>query len=84
MQSIGVRDLRHNISRILREVSEEGKEISITSYGREVARIVPPRRRKTPEELAKLWKDIDRVAAEIGKYPSRGMSAADAVREERE
>lgn len=84
MRSIGVRALRHSLSQVLQEVSEGGKEVSISSYGREIARIVPPRKGKTPEEMAKLWNRIDRIASEIGRYPDQGTSAVDAVREERE
>ncbi len=84
MRSVGVRELRHNMSKVLHEVSEGGKEISITSYGREIARIIPPRHRKTPEEIAALWNRIDQIASEIGHYPDQGMSAVDAIREERE
>jgi prevent-host-death family protein len=84
MRSVGVRDLRENLSQILREVSGSREEISITSYGREVARLVPPRKRKAPDEMAELWERIDRISAEIGKHPARGVAAVDAVREERE
>ncbi len=84
MRSIGVRDLRENLSQVLQEVSAAGQEISITSYGKEIARLVPARKRKSPEEMAELWDRIDRIAAEVGKHPNKGASAADAVREERE
>ena len=69
---------------ILRAVSEGGLEISITRYGIEIARMVPSPRRKTPLETAGVWMRIDRVAAEVAKHPSHGMSAVAAVREERE
>ena len=84
MRSVGVRELRENLSQVLREVSGAGEEVSITSYGKEIARLVPPRRGRSPKEVAELWSRIDRIAAEIGRYPSGGISAADAVREERE
>jgi len=84
MRSVGVRELRESMSQILQEVSDGSKEISITSYGKEIARLVPPRKRKTPEEMAGLWSRIDRIAAEIGKHPGKGMSSTDAVRDERE
>jgi prevent-host-death family protein len=84
MRSVGVRELREKMSQILRDVSAGGKEISITSHGKEVARLMPPRKRKTPEEMAELWKRIDRIAAEVGEHPSRRLSAVDAVREGRE
>ncbi len=84
MRSVGVRELRENLSQVLKDVSEREKEICITSHGKEIARLVPPRRRKTTVEMAELWNRIDRVAAEIGQYPTNGVSAVDAVREERE
>lgn len=84
MRSVGVREFREHMSQLLKEVAHSGKEISITSYGKEIARLLPPRKRRTPEEVAELWSRIDRIAAEIGKHPSKGMSAVDAVREERE
>ncbi len=34
--------------------------------------------------MARLWSHIDSIAAEVGKHPNGGMSAVDAVREERE
>ncbi len=84
MRSIGVRELRQNMSKVLQEVSAGNKEISITNHGKEIARLVPPRKRKTAEEMAELWNRIDRISAEIGKHPGKGQSAVDAVREERE
>jgi prevent-host-death family protein len=84
MRSVGVRELREKMSQILQEVSAGGKEVSITSHGREVARLVPPRKRKTPEEMADLWNRIDRIATQVGEHPGTGLSAVDAVREGRE
>ncbi|MBI4318546.1 MAG: hypothetical protein HY675_08655 [Chloroflexi bacterium] len=45
---------------------------------------MPPRKSKTPQEMAGLWERIDRIASEIGRYPDQAMSVADAIREERE
>jgi prevent-host-death family protein len=84
MRSIGVRDLREKLSQVLEDVSGGGEEVSITSYGKEIARLVPPRKRKSAEEMAELWSRIDRIAAEVGRHPSGGASADDAVREERQ
>ena len=84
VRSVGVREVRHHLSQVLKELSEGGEEISITSYGKEIARLVPPRKRRTPADMAKLWSHIDGIAAKIGQYPDNGMSAVDAVREERE
>ena len=40
MESVGVRELRQNLSRYLREV-KEGDSYRVTERGREVARLVP-------------------------------------------
>jgi len=40
MESVGVRQLRQNLSRYLREV-KEGDSFRVTERGREVARLVP-------------------------------------------
>jgi prevent-host-death family protein len=40
MDSVGVRELRQNLSRYLREV-KEGDSFRVTERGREVARLVP-------------------------------------------
>ena len=41
MTSIGIRDLRNNLSRIIERV-RAGAVISVTDHGREVARLSPP------------------------------------------
>ncbi len=84
MRAIGVKELRDNMSRILQEVADRREEISITNHGKEMARLVPPRRAVTREELAGLWRDIDRTAQEISALWPDGVSAVDAVREDRE
>lgn len=83
MRSVGVKELRDNMSRILREAAEKGEEISITGHGREVARLVPPRKTMTREALARLWRDIHQTADEISALWPEGASAADAVRGDR-
>lgn len=53
MRSIGIRELRQQASRHLREVAERGETIEVTDRGRPVARIVP-----VPQTGA-----VDRLAA---------------------
>jgi prevent-host-death family protein len=50
MQSIGIRELRQNASRYLREV-ERGETIEVTDRGRPVARLVPVPKKKGYEAL---------------------------------
>ena len=41
MASIGIRDLKNNLSRVILRVSE-GESIDVTDHGRVVARLTPP------------------------------------------
>lgn len=41
MKSLGVRELRNNLSRYIRRV-EAGERIAVTAHGRIVAELVPP------------------------------------------
>jgi prevent-host-death family protein len=52
MREIGVRELKANLSSVLRDV-EEGKRVTVTSRGRPVAEIVPvlPERSETMKKL---------------------------------
>lgn len=52
MREIGVRELKANLSSVLRDV-EEGERVTVTSRGRPVAEIVPvlPERSETMKKL---------------------------------
>ena len=69
MRTVGVRELHRNMNRILRDVGESGEEVRITSHGRVVARLLPPARSTTPEEieakLARMHGLIERISARI-------------------
>lgn len=86
MHTIGVRDLRSNASRILREVSAKGETVEITRHGRVIARLVPAG--KPPAEvdesgIERAWADLDRLSEEISARWPEGMSAAEAVARDR-
>lgn len=49
-RQIPVRELRNDVSRILREV-EQGQSFTVTSRGRPVARVVPTPQRWVPSEV---------------------------------
>ncbi|NPA91740.1 MAG: type II toxin-antitoxin system prevent-host-death family antitoxin [Chloroflexi bacterium] len=86
MPYVSVRELKGHLSRILREVREEREEYLVTYRGRVVARISPvePQRRQMEEEkVQKIMRDLDRLAAEIGKKWPEEVSAVEAVREGR-
>lgn len=80
MISIGVRELRQQVSRLLRRVRDEGEIVEITYHGEVVARLVPVKPVPVePAEMAAVWTDLDQLAAEIGAHWPEGVSAAEAV-----
>ncbi len=86
MPYVSVRELKGQLSRILRDVREEREEYLVTYRGRVVARISPvgPMREQVEEEkVQKIMRDLDRLAAEIGEKWPEGVSAVEAVREGR-
>jgi prevent-host-death family protein len=62
MESVGVRELRQNLSKYLREV-KEGETFAVTERGREVARLSPSGPADSP---------IARLVAERGATMPRG------------
>jgi prevent-host-death family protein len=84
MRSVGIRELKEHTSQILRRVREDGEEVQVTYYGRVVARLVPVTpSRPTSTDLAAVWSDLDRLAAEIGAHWPADVTAAEAVSEGR-
>ena len=84
MRSIGVRDLKQHTSRVLRRVREKGEQIEVTYRGRAVARLIPVARPAARRrDLAAVWSDLDKLAAEIGARWRGSGGAREAVREGR-
>ncbi len=84
MRSVGVRELREKTSEIVRGVREKGEPVDITHRGKVVARIVPiDPTRPDPQEVAAWWARWDVLAKEISKHWPEGVSAVDAIREQR-
>jgi prevent-host-death family protein len=52
MDSIGIRELKNNLSHYVRQV-ERGKRISVTAHGRVVAELVPPQATKTSKKTSR-------------------------------
>jgi len=84
MQEIGIRELKQRASDILKRVREKRETITITYRGRAVARLVPVEGRETrvAEALA-IWAEMDTLAQEIGAHWPPGVTAAEAVQEQR-
>ena len=84
MGEVGVRELKEHTSEVLRRVCEGNETILITRRGKVIARLVPERPSKDEKaELRQIWADIDELAKEIGAVWPKGVSAVDAVREQR-
>ena len=82
--TVSVQDLREQTEPILRRVSEAGETIEVVDGDKPLARLVPTERRPmTPEELEAYWAEWDELAAEIGAKWPPGLSAADAIKEDR-
>ena len=84
--SVGIRELKQQTSRIIREAQETGSVVDITNRGHVVARLVPVRREFSAadrEKTAAALASMDRLAAEIGAHWPKGVSAVDAIREQR-
>ncbi len=81
MITVGIRELKQQASELIRLVREDGREIQITYHGKVVALLIPVER--ATQEDSPSWAALDHLAAEIGaRWPS-GISAAEAVRENR-
>ncbi len=53
MREIGVLEARTNFSALLAEIERSGEEIILTRYGKEVARLTPPKREQVRSEAEK-------------------------------
>lgn len=84
MMEIGVRELKQRASDILRRVREHNETIAITYRGRVVARLVPAEDVKGRNaEASAVWAEMDELAEKIGALWPQGVSAVEAVREQR-
>jgi len=83
MKTVGIRELKSKATSILRSVQESGETVSVTIRGQEVARIVPARRHGTADELEAFQRRMDELRDRIAPLWPEGISAVDAVREQR-
>ena len=70
MVTVGVRELKEHLSEYLRAVAERGEEVTVTSHGRTVARVLPPARRKV-SVLERLRPLADAGLLELPALPRR-------------
>lgn len=83
METVGVRELKQRASELIRMVREDGVEVQITYHGKVVALLVPVAEAVQTEQETQAWMDIDHLAAEIGARWTKGLSASQAVSEDR-
>jgi prevent-host-death family protein len=81
MISVGVRELREDLSKLLQRVREEGEVIEITVRGEPVARLIPMKRTPQPEEIAKKFVELDELIAEISAHRVDNIGAVETIRE---
>jgi prevent-host-death family protein len=83
MHQVGIRELKEQASEILRGVREEGKSVEITYRGKVIAKIIPVTEATAPRDLTSFWASWDELAQKIGERWPEGVSAVEAIREER-
>ena len=80
MVTVGVRELKQQLSRLLRLVRDEGEMVEITYRGEAVARLVPvDPPAPAPEEMEAILADLEQLAVEVSARWPEGVSALDAV-----
>jgi prevent-host-death family protein len=84
MVEVGVRELKRRASDILRQVREGKETITITYRGRAIARIVPVEDLESQKaEALAVLAEADELARKIGALWPKGVSALEAVQEQR-
>ena len=84
MGEIGIRELKQHTSEIVRRVRQEKESFVITYRGRVVARLVPVEEAgRKRAEAAAVWVEMNQLATEIGAHWPAGLSAEEAVAEQR-
>ncbi len=84
MTEVGIRELKSQASDIIRRVRDGNETFVVTYRGRPVARLEPfedpaTTKYRTQEVLA----EMDRIAETVTKYWPSGVSAVDAVSQDR-
>jgi prevent-host-death family protein len=82
-RSVSVQELKENLSKFLRLVHDENIELEVTIHGEVAVKIVPVKSQAPQEELEAAWIRHTQLAEEISIYWPEGVSAVEAVREQR-
>jgi prevent-host-death family protein len=82
-RSVSVRELKSKTSEILGWV-QSGEEVTVTRRGKPIVRLVPEARKPSREEVEAWLRRVDETRIEISKHWPKGVSAVDAIREDRD
>ena len=84
MTEVGISELKTRTSEIIRRVREANETFLITYRGRPVARLRPIEGPETEQfETSEVLAEMDRIAEEVTKHWPKGLSAVDAVKQDR-
>jgi prevent-host-death family protein len=83
MITVGIRELKAQASDLVRQVRESGSPVLITYHGKAAAMLVAVEAPANPLEEAHAWASLDELAAQIGQRWPEGLSAAQAVAQDR-
>ena len=80
MRVIGVRELKANISDILRQVEEEGEVVEVTRHGHVIARLMPVEQLQSDQRDSNgTWTQLNELIREISTKWPEGVTAQDAI-----
>lgn len=82
--AVEVGELEEHTSRVLRRVHENHETIDVTDRGAVVARLVPMPSSTHRKTLDEIWEERTELAKDIGARWPKGLSAADAISDDRE
>ena len=83
MVTVGIRQLKQQASELVRQVREHGSPVQITYHGKVVALLIPVEQAGDSESESQAWAALDELAAQIGRRWPTGVSAQEAIAEER-
>jgi prevent-host-death family protein len=83
MVTVGVRELKQQASELIRLVRETGSEVQVTLRGQVVALLIPVTPSVSTAGEKRSWANLDTLSAEIGARWPKGVSAAQAIAEDR-
>ncbi len=80
MKTMGIKELKKNLSEVLREVEESGQTVAVSNRGRIVARLIPAQSARTHKRDSHATiVDIATLAAQIGADLPAAVSVKETI-----